>query len=93
MRVIQQHPGVWCVSDLRSLVLGAAHQREVEASAQLGLEEEGRAAAAEAAAGDDGHSVAQQVRLVHVVRGQDHRAPCGRREDKVGKVESGGKKN
>ena len=61
-------------------MLSAAHQREVEARPQQGLEVEGGAAAVEAAAGDDGHAVAQQVGLVHVVRGQDDCAPWGGEE-------------
>lgn len=44
---------------------------EVVAGAQLGLEEERRAAAAQLALGDDGDAVTQQLRLIHVVGGQD----------------------
>lgn len=44
---------------------------QVVAGAQAGLEEERRAAAAQLALGDDGNAVPQQVRLIHVVGGQD----------------------
>lgn len=53
------------------------HQGEVVASAQPGLEEEGGPAAAEPALRDDGGAVPQQLRLVHVVGGQDDGAAWG----------------
>lgn len=46
-------------------------QGEVVAAAVTFLQEERRATAANLALGDDGNAVAQDVRLVHVVRGQD----------------------
>ena len=50
---------------------GPAHHGQVVPRTQTGLEEERGAAAAQLALGDNGDAVAQQVRLVHVVGGQD----------------------
>lgn len=54
-------------------------QGEVVTRAQPGLEEERRPAAAEPALRDDGDAVPQQLRFVHVVRGEDDGAPWGHR--------------
>lgn len=63
-------------SHLWSIVFYSSYKSEVEASAEAVLEEDGRAAAVEAALRDDSHPVTEQVRFVHVVGGHDHRAPC-----------------
>lgn len=55
-------------------VLHAPHQSQIETHAETVLEEERGPAAVQLSFGDDGDAVAQQVGLVHVVGGQDHRA-------------------
>lgn len=57
-------------------VLHPTHQRQIEADPKAVLEEERRSAAVQLTLGDDGDAVAQQVGLVHVVRGQDHSPSC-----------------
>lgn len=59
-------------------------QGEVVAPAKTLLEEERGAAAAQLPVGDDGDAVAQDVRLVHVVRGQDDGAACREAEREAG---------
>lgn len=55
-------------------ILHAPHQSQIETHAKAVLEEERGAAAVQLPFGDDGDAVAQQVGLIHVVGGQDHRA-------------------
>lgn len=61
-------------------VFHAADQREVEADSEAVLEEERGAAAVQLTLGDDGDAVAQQVSLVHVVGGEDHRPACSEKK-------------
>lgn len=65
----------------RHLRRAVPDQGEVVALAKILFEEERGAAAAQLAVGDDGDAVAQDVRLIHVVRGQDDGAAC--REAKI----------
>lgn len=65
----------------RHLRRSVPDQGEVVALAKRLFEEERGAAAAQLAVGDDGDAVAQDVRLIHVVRGQDDGAAC--REAKI----------
>lgn len=60
------------------LLHGVPHQRQVVATTKGLLQEEGRATAAQLAMRDDGNAVAQDVRLIHVVRGQDDGVVCWR---------------
>ena len=69
--------GLGRVGPLFGRLLG---ERHVVAVAVVRLEEERRAAALQLALRDDRDPVAQHVRLVHVVRGQQHRATCGWRQ-------------
>ena len=55
-------------SSIQSLLLDDG---EVVARPQLGLEEEGGAAAAQLPLGDDGYAVSEKVSLIHVVGGED----------------------
>lgn len=75
---IQFNGSVLTGSHLDHVVFHTPHNGEVEAGAKAVLEEDGGTAAVEAALRDDGHPVAQQVSLVHVVGGHDHRSPCKR---------------
>lgn len=52
------------------------HQRQVVATAKGLLQEEGGATAAQLTMRDNGDAIAQDVRLVHVVRGQDDGVIC-----------------
>ncbi|TNN64375.1 hypothetical protein EYF80_025416 [Liparis tanakae] len=56
---------------LKRYVVVSLDEGQVVARAQLGLEEQRGAHAAQLAVGDDGDAVAQDVGLVHVVSGQD----------------------
>lgn len=58
-------------------------QGEVVAPAKALLQEERGAAAAQLAVGDDGDAVAQDVRLIHVVRGQNDGAACREAETEL----------
>lgn len=75
----------WTVDDAvplgRHLLRAVPDQGEVVAPAKVLFEEERGAAAAQLAVGDDGNAVAQDVRLIHVVRGQNDGAAC--REAKI----------
>ena len=53
-----------------------AHKRQIETDPETVLEEEGGSAAVQLPFGDDGDAVAQQVGLVHVMSGQNHRPAC-----------------
>lgn len=70
----------WTVDDAvplgRHLGRTVPDQGEVVARAKALFEEERGAAAAQLAVGDDGDTVAQDVRLIHVVRGQNDGAAC-----------------
>ena len=55
-------------------ILHPAYKCQIETDSKAVLEEERGAAAVELSFGDDGDAVTQQVGLVHVVGGQDHRA-------------------
>lgn len=59
------------VSLCRHLDAPLSHQRQVVAAAEALLQEERGAAAAHLPVGDDGDAIPQDVRLVHVVCGQD----------------------
>lgn len=56
---------------LERQVVVSLDQCQVVARAQLGLQEERGADAAQLAVGDDGDAIAQDVSLIHVVSGQD----------------------
>lgn len=76
----EPHSGVLSVRPHLSLpkILHAAHQRQIETHSETVLEKEWWAAAVELSFGDDGDAVTQQVGLVHVMSGQDHRAACAK---------------
>ena len=58
------------------------NRRQVVAEAELVLEEEGRAEAAQLALADDGLSIGQQIGFVHEVRRQqNHLDPTGQSTD------------
>lgn len=59
-------------------IFHAAYECQIETSSKAVLEEEGGSAAVQLSFGDDGDAVAQQVGLVHVMRGQDHRPACAK---------------
>lgn len=63
-------------SHLLSIMFHFSYKSEVETCTKTVLEEDRGTGAAEAALRDDRHPVTQQVRLVHVVGGHDHCAPC-----------------
>lgn len=63
---------IFPVPHIRRLVLHPANQSEVKACPKAVLKEDGWAAAVKATLRDDGHSVTQQVSLVHVVGGHDN---------------------
>lgn len=54
----------------------AAHQRQIEAHPEAVLEEQGGSTAVELSFRDDGDAIAEQVRLVHVMGGQDDCPAC-----------------
>lgn len=64
----------------------SSHKSEVEASTEAVLQKNGRTTAVKTALRDDGHSVTQQVCLIHVMGGHDHCSPChtgGKKEDQI----------
>lgn len=54
----------------------AANKCQIETHTEAVLEEERGSATVELSFGDDGDAVAQQIRLVHVVSGQNHCTTC-----------------
>lgn len=54
----------------------SSYKSQIETSTKAVLEEDGGAAAVEASLRDDGHPVAQQICLIHVVGGHNDCAPC-----------------
>lgn len=56
---------------LKRQVVVSLDQGQVVARAQMGLQEEGGAYAAQLAVGDDGDAVTQDVSFVHVMGGED----------------------
>lgn len=57
-------------------ILHPAHERQVEADPEAVLEEERRSAAVQLPFGDDGDAVAEEVSLIHVMGGENHRPAC-----------------
>lgn len=68
------------------------HQRQVVAAAKGLFQEEGGATAAQLTMRDDGDAIAQDVRLVHVVRGQDDGVICWENRRWISVTRRGGEK-
>lgn len=68
------------------------HQRQVVATAKWLFQEEGGATAAQLTMRDDGDAIAQDVRLVHVVRWQDDGVICWEHRCWINVTKRGGEK-
>lgn len=60
-----------------------SYKSQIKTSTEAVFEEDGGTAAVEASLRDDGHPVAQQICLIHVVGGQNDCAPWNRQEEEL----------
>lgn len=61
------------------LLVSGLDQSEIVATAKVFLQEQGGAIATHLAVRDNGNAVSQDVRLIHVMSGEDDCATCGRK--------------